>query len=149
MSDELARMMLIKRLRKQRPNGECVTVGRLMDDAADEIERLTAEVKRLDHSTIHTCWDECPRVACAQRREIEALTAQLAEARQQASKLWTLLDDIDTLDDACRGEDDLFRTLTRAAQQKRHAIMTGEKWDAADADPVHGTLGDSDGDDGA
>ena len=54
-----------------------------MDGAADEIERLTAEVKRLDHSTIHTCWDECPRLACVQRREIEALTAKLAHARQE------------------------------------------------------------------
>ena len=83
MNDELAKMFLIKRLRKQRPSGECVTVARLMDDAADEIERLTAEVKRLDYSTTHTCWDECPRVPCAQRREIEALTAQLARARQE------------------------------------------------------------------
>jgi hypothetical protein len=73
--------------------------------AADEIERLTAEVKRLDHSTIHTCWDECPRVACAQRREIDALTAQLADAR---------------------------------ASER-----------AADADLAHGTIADSDGDDGA
>lgn len=117
--------------------------------AADEIERLTAEVRRLDYSTTHTCWDECPRVACAQRREIDALRAQLAEAQQQASKLWALLDDIDTLDDSCRGDDDLFRTLTRAAQLTRHAIMTGEEWDAARADPVRDTLADSDGDDGA
>lgn len=106
--------------------------------AADRIEALTAEVRRLDYSTTHTCWDECPRLPCAQRREIEALTAQLAEAREseraavvRSVKLWALLDDIDTLDDACRGEDDLFRTLTRAAQQKRHAIMSGEEWDAA------------------
>ena len=120
-----------------------------MDGAANEIERLTAEVRRLDHSTTHTCWDECPRLACAQRREIDALTAQLAEAQQQASKLWALLDDIDTLDDSCRGDDDLFRTLTRAAQLTRHAIMTGEEWDAARADPVRDTLADSDGDDGA
>lgn len=52
-----------------------------MDEAADEIERLTAEVRRLDYSTTHTCWNECPRLACAQRREIDALTAQLAEAQ--------------------------------------------------------------------
>ena len=44
---------------------------------------LTAEVQRLDYSTTHTCWDECPRLACAQRREIEALTAKLARARQE------------------------------------------------------------------
>ena len=149
MTDELAKMFLIKRLRKQRPSGECITIARLMDDAADEIERLTAEVKRLDHSSIHTCWDECPRLACAQRRELDALTAQLAVAQQQASKLWALLVYIDTLDDSCRGNDYLFRTLTRAAQQTRYAIMTAEEWYAARADPVRDTLADSDGDDGA
>ena len=73
--------------------------------AADEIERLTAEVQRLDYNTTHTCWDECPRLPCAQRREIEALTAQLAEARESER--------------------------------------------AADADLAHGTIADSDGDDGA
>lgn len=52
-------------------------VGTVATEAADEIERLTAEVRRLDYSTTHTCWDECPRVACVQRREIEALTAEL------------------------------------------------------------------------
>ena len=120
-----------------------------MDEAADEIEALTAEVKRLDYITTHTCWDECPRLACVQRREIERLTAQLAKAQQQVSKLWALLDDIDTLDDSCRGEDDLFRTLTRIAQQKRYAIMTAEEWYAAHANPAHDTVADSDGDDGA
>ena len=53
-----------------------------MDEAADEIERLTAEVQRLDYSTTHTCWDECPRVACAQRREIDALRAKVVKARE-------------------------------------------------------------------
>lgn len=44
-------------------------------------EAAEAKAQRLDYSTTHTCWDECPRVACAQRREIEALRAELAEAR--------------------------------------------------------------------
>ena len=51
-----------------------------------EIERLTAEVRRLDYSTTHTCWDECPRLPCAQRREIEALTAR-AEAAEARNKV--------------------------------------------------------------
>lgn len=63
-------------------NWQCITDPARLLEAADEIERLTAEVRRLDHSTTHTCWDECPRLACAQRREIDALTAQLAVARE-------------------------------------------------------------------
>ena len=49
------------------------------------IEALTAEVRRLDYSGIHTCHAECPRLPCAQRREIEALTvrAEAAEARNK------------------------------------------------------------------
>ena len=51
--------------------------------AATEIERLTAEVRRIDRDSIHTCWDDCPRLVCMQRREIDALTAELARAKQE------------------------------------------------------------------
>ena len=54
-------------------------------EATARIEALTAEVRRLDYSGIHTCHAECPRLPCAQRREIEALTvrAEAAEARNK------------------------------------------------------------------
>lgn len=55
--------------------------------------------------------------------------AALVEAAKIV-KLWALLDDIDTLDDACRGDDSLFRKLARDVQQKRFAIVSGEEWDA-------------------
>ena len=42
MNDEL-----VERLREQRPNGECVTVARLMDEAADRIEAQAAEIRSL------------------------------------------------------------------------------------------------------
>ena len=42
-----------------------------------------------------------------------------------ASKLWMLLDDIDTLDDACRNDDRAFRDFVRKVQQKRFAVMEG------------------------
>lgn len=42
------------------------------------------------------------------------------------SDLWNLLDDIDTLDDACRSNDEVFRNLTRAEQQKRHQILASD-----------------------
>lgn len=60
-------------------------------------------------------------------------TAHESELAMQAKsvKLWALLDDIDTLDDACRGDDSLFRKLARDVQQKRFAIVSGEEWDAA------------------
>ena len=132
MSDEL-----IERLRKQRPNGECVTVARLMDDAANEIERLTAEVRRIDRSTNHTCWDECPRVVCAQRRKIEALTAQLAEARESERAAVV----------AWLREHGLTGTVTRIDQYLATAIEAGEH--LTRANPARDTLADSDGDDGA
>lgn len=56
--------------------------GEWCAEAADEIERLTAELERRKYDGVHTCHAQCQRLACAQRREIEALTAQLAEARQ-------------------------------------------------------------------
>ena len=40
--------------------------------------------------------------------------------------LWQLLDDIDTLDDACRANNEAFRRLTRDCQQKRHKILTSD-----------------------
>jgi hypothetical protein len=62
-----------------------------------------------------------------------AAEAREAKMMKQAVCLWGILDDIDTLDDVCRDQDDLFRSLTRAAQQKRHEIMSGEEWDIARA----------------
>lgn len=44
-------------------------------------------------------------------------------------RLWALLDDIDTLDDACRGDDTSFREQVRVLQRKRFDIMSGEDWD--------------------
>lgn len=55
--------------------------------AADRIEALEAEVKRLNYAGIHTCWDECPRLPCVQRREIEALSTELAVSKLHAEYL--------------------------------------------------------------
>lgn len=56
---------------------DAVTYGympRLMrevaSEAADAIERLTVD-------GIHTCRDDCPRLPCVQRREIDALRANV------------------------------------------------------------------------
>jgi hypothetical protein len=80
---------------------------------------------------IQAAFAECE----AQHRETLAVlqTAHESEVAMQAKivKLWALLDDIDTLDDACRGDDSLFRKLVRVVQQKRFTIVSGEEWDAA------------------
>ena len=40
--------------------------------------------------------------------------------------LWKYLDDIDTLDDACRSNDESFRNSTRKIQLKRHKVLTSD-----------------------
>lgn len=47
----------------------------------DEIEALRKRVAELETSAIHTCHDECPRIACVQAREIRRLRAALTEER--------------------------------------------------------------------
>lgn len=47
-----------------------------------------------------------------------------------ALDLWRLLDDIDTLDDACKDNDASFRKHVYAVQQKRHYLIEGSEWEA-------------------
>jgi len=42
---------LVERLREQRPNGEPISIARLMDEAADRIAALEAEVMMLRRQT--------------------------------------------------------------------------------------------------
>ena len=65
---------LVMRLRSGRWLGE--TTGK---EAADAIEALQAKVERLTYDGIHTCHDDCPRLPCVQRREIDGLRAEVAE----------------------------------------------------------------------
>lgn len=52
----------------------------------DEIERLKAEVERLNYNGIHTCSDACQRLPCVQRREIEQLRKEKAGALELLEK---------------------------------------------------------------
>lgn len=47
-----------------------------------------------------------------------------------AVMLWALLDDIDTLDDAVRSNDALYRVRAREMQALRHRILPGDDWEA-------------------
>lgn len=60
----------------------------LLGQAADRIEAQAAEIRslreqveKLSNDGIHTCHDQCPRLACVQRREIESLREQVAQER--------------------------------------------------------------------
>lgn len=71
-------------------------------EAADEIDRLRAEVERLTVDGIHSCHDQCPRIACVQRREIERLRAALTYLLENCSDdLGPLA--LDTVHDALTG----------------------------------------------
>jgi hypothetical protein len=48
----------------------------------------------------------------------------------EALQLWKLLDDIDTLDDACKGNDEVFRDHVQKIQKKRWNILGEDQVDA-------------------
>lgn len=50
-------------------------------------------------------------------------------AEKKCYELWRLLDDIDTLDDACKDNNESFRELTHIIQQKRWLIMNVKEVD--------------------
>lgn len=52
------------------------------------------------------------------------------DAQEQIFRLWRMLDDIDTLDDACRENDAAFRLLVRDIQRKRFDVLPGPEFDA-------------------
>lgn len=51
-----------------------------LDEAADALEAQAAEIERLTTEGVHTCHDQCQRLACVQGREIAELKQQLEEA---------------------------------------------------------------------
>jgi len=57
-------------------------------------------------------------------------------AMQKARALWALLDDIDTMDDACRSNDSAFRHAVRRIQCRRFEIMSGAEFDALAAQGI-------------
>jgi hypothetical protein len=66
--------------------------------------------------------DENERHIQAEKRaleELELLRAENERLEEVGQYLWRLLDNIDTLDDACKGDDVVFRDATRKEQRKR------------------------------
>lgn len=46
--------------------------------------------------------------------------------KERAKALWQLLDDIDTADDACRGDDKAFRERARELIKRRNNILSSD-----------------------
>ena len=57
-------------------------------------------------------------------------TVDAPDWKRRAFELWKLLDNIDTLDDACREDDKQFRRSAYEQQRKRFAIVGGTEFDA-------------------
>ena len=51
-------------------------------NTTSQVDALRAEVERLSYDGIHTCHDDCPRLPCVQRREIERLREALRACRR-------------------------------------------------------------------
>jgi len=46
--------------------------------------------------------------------------------REERNKLWDILDDIDTLDDSCRGSDSKFRINARKHVKRRFKVLESD-----------------------
>ena len=93
-----------------------------------EIERLQRELaacikrrRELDDES----YEHAERAEKAERERDEAWAI--------AARLWWLLDDIDTQDDASRSDDKHFRDSVRHIQRKRFEILSGERADQSRA----------------
>jgi hypothetical protein len=64
-----------------------------------------------------------------QERDAE-MDVTLDQMKRTAVALWKLLDDIDTLDDACRHDDEMFRAAAYRRQRQRFEHLSGEDFDA-------------------
>lgn len=73
--------------------------GELACEAAAEIRSLRVELERRKYDGIHTCHDQCQRVACVLRRENEALRAQVEQER--AAKYSTFTDGMEAAAEIC------------------------------------------------
>jgi hypothetical protein len=53
----------------------------------------------------------------------------ITKLQWMVTDLWCLLDDIDTLDDACRSNDEAFRSLTRDIQKRRNLVLVSDGYE--------------------
>jgi hypothetical protein len=67
----------------------------------------------------------------------QAMT-DLSISKRHRQFLWDLLDDIDTLDDACRADDSAFRAAVRKLQKRRFEISSSDGYSVKFGDAING-----------
>lgn len=96
-----------------------------MDNDTDRADQLTetaiAFVKNCDEESNATGWCECAKGIWRN------LALPLVQAERHREALWQLLDDIDTLYDACKGDEHSFYEHVKRIHPKRfqHAKSDG------------------------
>ncbi len=63
----------------------------------------------------------------------------VAQWRKRAEQLWQLLDDIDTLDDACREYTGVFRQKALEIAKRRHEVSVSRDGQTLELPPIGGT----------
>lgn len=96
------------------PSLKKIERGRGADECSDP-EHPDLATRIGEASLSDECKSRCP--TCDRVRALES----------QRDDLWALLDNIDTLDDACRNKDGSFRELARAQQKRRWAIYNPDE----------------------
>jgi hypothetical protein len=91
-------------------------VPRLRETASDLIDAITTPKGR----DFNAAWE----AACLIFGRFDQRPTLLDEAIHDAGKLWDMLDDIDTLDDACRDSDRSFRAHVRHVVKRRFSVLT-------------------------
>jgi hypothetical protein len=101
-------------------------------EAAEAIEGLQAEVERLTYDGIHTCHDDCPRLPCVQRREIDALQADVAELESwkvaEEAHHHLLLAEVRRLTNELSDRKADVRHLTNELQAHKDALAQVKGW---------------------
>lgn len=83
---------------------------------AADCAAAAAEVERLRLDGIHTCHDECPRIACVQRREIERL-----RRIEQLALIWSAYQDDESMRRQSR--DRAYRVMADNAAENLYAAL--------------------------
>jgi hypothetical protein len=80
---------MVQAVREQATNDRIEAQAAEIDRLAAENELLKKEVERRSYDGIHTCHDDCQRVACRQRREIAQLISVVdALLQHDTSTFW-------------------------------------------------------------
>lgn len=75
------------------------------------------------------------------------LSEDIEKLRKQRDALWALLDNIDTLDDACRDDNERFRSLTYRQQRRRFSIYNPEDHEGSGGSSKNGSGATPEGND--